>query len=209
MISSAHGFSGFNMTASIGKKLDDEKGYIADLSYIPDFIDHEAEAQLLQTIDQQAWINDLRRRVQHYGYRYDYKARSINADFNIGDIPPWLMPYCVKLKNDGLFHKIPDQVIINEYQAGQGIAAHIDCVPCFKEVIASLSLGSPCIMDFSNNKTGEKIPQLLEPRSLVLLSGAARYEWKHGIASRKIDKYEGKAIARSRRISLTFRNMII
>lgn len=55
--------------------------------------------------------------------------------------PDWLLNYYHRLYDDGYFPKIPDQVIINEYQPGQSIAPHIDSVPCFGETIASLSLG--------------------------------------------------------------------
>lgn len=179
------------------------------LRYIPNFITPDEEAALLNTIDQQPWLTDLKRRVQHYGWKYDYVARRVDASMRLGQLPEWLAVYCQRLYNDRLFPKPPDQVIINEYQLGQGIAPHVDCVPCFEETIASLSLSSHCVMDFAKQTTGEKIPQLLEPRSLITLSGDARYKWKHGIAARKTDKHDGQVIQRGRRISLTFRNVIL
>jgi len=99
--------------------------------------------------------------VQHYGWRYDYKARSVTNDLRIGALPDWLQSYAIRLQQAGYFPETPDQVIINEYHAGQGISAHIDCVPCFTDTIASLSLGSPCVMDFTQSKTGEKLSLLL------------------------------------------------
>lgn len=179
------------------------------LQYIPDFITPAEEENLLNTIDQQPWLTDLKRRVQHYGWKYDYTARRVDESMRLGPVPEWLRDYCQRLYDEGHSLKIPDQVIINEYQPGQGIAAHVDCVPCFEETIASISLGSPCVMEFTNPSTGDKIVQLLESRSLVILSGDARYNWKHGIAARKTDKHESQTIQRGRRISLTFRNVII
>ena len=181
---------------------------IFGLGYIPDFIDKNNEDELLKIIDNQPWKHDLKRRVQHYGYAYDYKARSVTADSKLSDIPQWLQVYCEKLKDFRFFEEIPDQVIINEYQIGQGISAHIDCVPCFGATIAIISLGSPCVMDFTNNQTGEKAPVLLAQRSLAILSGDARYIWQHAIANRKTDKYNGVIIKRNRRVSLTFRTVI-
>jgi alkylated DNA repair dioxygenase AlkB len=137
---------------------------ISGLAYIPDFIDAPTEAAFIETIDTQPWITELKRRVQHYGWRYDYKARSVTNDLRIGALPDWLQTYAGRLKQAGLFAETPDQVIINEYQTGQGISAHIDCVPCFADTIVSLSLGSPCVMDFTHSKTGEKTSLLLEPR---------------------------------------------
>ena len=182
---------------------------ITGLSYIPHYIDESTEAALLELIDSQPWMHDLKRRVQHYGWRYDYKARNVTNDLRIGELPDWLQRYAVRLQQGGLFTETPDQVIINEYQPGQGISAHADCIPCFAETIASLSLGSPCVMDFTHSKTGEKSSLMLEPRSLLVLSGDARYVWQHAIAGRKTDRHNGQIIQRTRRISLTFRKVIV
>lgn len=104
---------------------------------------------------------------------------------------------------------LPDQVIINEYLPGQGITRHIDCVPCFGESVASLSLGSQCVMEFTHAKTGEKQQQQLDPRSIVVLAGEARYDWQHSIPQRKSDMWDGEKRMRGRRISLTFRTVIL
>jgi alkylated DNA repair dioxygenase AlkB len=182
--------------------------FVPGLIYLPDYIDVPTETALIKTIDAQPWITELKRRVQHYGYRYDYKARSIAPESRLGPLPEWLSSYCEQLHIDGYFQEPPDQVIVKEYQPGQGIASHIDCVPCFTETITSLSVGSPCIMEFTHVKTHEKIPMLLEPRSLVVLSGDARYRWKHAIPHRKSDRYNGSIFLRGRRLSLTFRKVI-
>lgn len=104
------------------------------LLYIPNYIDASAEQELVDTIDAQLWITELKRRVQHYGWRYDYKARSVTNDLRIGALPEWLQTYAVGLQQIGYFAETPDQVIVNEYQPGQGISAHIDCVPCFTDI---------------------------------------------------------------------------
>lgn len=182
---------------------------ISGLTYIPDYITPAQEVELISVIDGQHWFTDLKRRVQHYGWKYDYTARRVDDSMRLGDLPEWLNEYCNKLVNDRHFPKMPDQVIINEYQPGQGIASHIDCVSCFEETIASISLGSPCVMDFTHSKINQKSPILLEPRSLFVLSGDARYVWKHGIANRKTDKINGQSFSRGRRVSMTFRNVIL
>ena len=173
---------------------------IPGLQYLPNFITTKEERALIEAIDQQPWLNDLKRRVQHYGYKYDYKARAVTADSYLGSLPDWLMPITQKLPFK------PDQAIVNEYLPGQGISAHVDCVPCFSDTIASLSLGSGVIMQFTNGQ--EKHDLYLESRSLITLSGPARYEWAHAIAARKSDVVNGFKIERRRRVSLTFRNVI-
>ena len=178
---------------------------IHGLGYLPNYITQEEETKLLGLIDEESWCYDLKRRVQHYGYKYDYKNRNIGPESYLGELPEWLSALCVKLLHDGIFEMLPNQVIVNEYLPGQGIAAHIDCIPCFGKVICSLSLGSACIMDFTNI---HKISKLLEPRSIVVMKSDARYLWKHSIAQRKSDNFNGIKNLRQRRVSLTFREVI-
>ena len=183
---------------------------IAGLGYIKNYITEYQHDWLLTEIDKHEWLTDLKRRVQHYGFKYDYKARKVNYDMRIGELPEWLKRLSQKLHKDEHMPEVADQVIVNEYLPGQGISSHIDCEPCFEGTIVSLSLGSGCVMNFTNkfDKT-KKIPVWLEPRSLVVLSGEARHEWLHGIAARKTDAWDGQKRDRQRRVSLTFRKVII
>ena len=178
------------------------------LRYIPDFVASTEASELINTIDQQPWLTDLKRRVQHYGWKYDYQAQKIDTSMKLGPLPKWLSIYCKQLLEQGHFSIMPDQVIVNEYQPGQGISPHIDCVPCFGETIASLSFGSACVMELTHPNC-LKVSQPLESNSLLVLSGDARYKWKHSIPTRKTDRYNGQTIVRSRRVSLTFRNVIV
>ena len=127
----------------------------------------------------------------------------------IGKLPEWLEKLSQQLHKDGYMPEGTDQVIVNEYQQGQGISSHIDCEPCFQDTIVSLSLESGCVMNFTNkfDKT-KKIPVWLAPRSLVVLSNEARYEWLH-VAARKSDEWGGQKYERKRRVSLTFRKVIV
>lgn len=47
----------------------------------------------------------------------------------------------------------------------------------------------------------------LARRSLLVMAGAARYEWTHGIPCRKTDVVNGKLVRRGTRLSLTFRKV--
>ena len=182
---------------------------IDGLSYIPDFINRDEEQTLIAMIDQQSWLTDLKRRVQHYGYKYDYKARTVTHDAYIGALPNWVVPIAKRLQEQNIFKTIPDQAIVNEYEPGQGISAHVDCVPCFGDVIASLTLGSGATMQFQNTKDKHREELYLQERSLVVLSSVARYEWTHAIPARKSDNIDGFKTTRNRRLSLTFRTIIL
>lgn len=183
---------------------------IDGLQYVENYIDEKQHDWALAWIDEHQWLDDLKRRVQHYGFKYDYRARKVNYDMRIGELPAWLHRLSEKLHKDGYMPEVADQVIVNEYLPGQGIASHIDCEPCFQNTIVSLSLGSGCVMNFTHksDKT-QKIPVWLAPRSLVVLSGEARYEWLHGIPARKSDEWDSEKHERQRRVSLTFRKVIL
>lgn len=103
----------------------------------------------------------------------------------------------------------PNQLIVNEYQPGQGISEHIDAIEIFGDTIVMISLGSSCIMDFTleENKKKRKESIFLERRSLLMIQKEARYKWKHSISKRKNDLWDNFPYKRDRRISLTFRNV--
>jgi alkylated DNA repair dioxygenase AlkB len=181
---------------------------IPGLGYIADYLSQDDQSALIAVIDQQLWLTDLKRRVQHYGYRYDYKARRVDPDMYLGALPDWAAGVGQRLHADGYIAMPPDQLIVNEYVPGQGIANHVDCIPCFGDTILSLSLGSLCVMQFTEIASKREVPVLLEPGSLVVMQSTSRYDWQHGIAARKTDVYEGREIRRTRRLSLTFRKII-
>lgn len=189
--------------------MSNEVAGVPGLLYLPEFITPSEEKELLAHIDRAPRLSDLKRRVQHYGYKYDYRARAIDDSMSLGPIPEWLGSVRQRQVERGLFCELADQVIINEYEPGQGITDHIDCEPCFGATVVSLSLGSTCVMKFTHKDTRETVGCLLAPRSAVVLQGEARYKWMHGIPGRKSDSWRGEKFARGRRVSLTFRRVIL
>ena len=177
------------------------------LTYLENYISKDEADRLVKEIDAAVWRTDLKRRVQHYGYRYDYKARQARRGDYLGPLPQPFQTLAERLTLEGYFQTTPDQVIVNEYQPGQGISAHIDCQPCFGETIASVSLFSACVMRFSAKTTSQQVALHLQPESLLVLRGDARHNWTHAIPPRKTDVFAGQRFIRSRRISLTFRTM--
>jgi alkylated DNA repair dioxygenase AlkB len=201
--------SSFNDTESTLKGYREaDIGKIPGLTYISDYINEREQTQLLGNIERREWSIKAQRRVQQYGYQYDYKNGEFSSSRYLGELPDWLDQIARRFCKDGLTSRIPDQVIINEYEPGQGIVGHIDCIPCFGNTIITLSLGSACLMEFFHPQTQEQAKILVEPGSLVVFQKAARYVWEHGIAERDRDMYQGREIVRTRRISLTFREIL-
>ena len=177
------------------------------LTYLENYVQEDETERLVREIDAAPWRTDLSRRVQHYGYRYDYNARQARREDYLGPLPYHFQHLAERLTSEGHFQAVPDQVIVNEYQPGQGISAHIDCLPCFGETIASLSLLSACVIRFASQKSSRHMDLLLQPDSLLVMAGEARHDWTHAIPARKTDLVEGRKSPRTRRISLTFRQM--
>ncbi len=176
------------------------------LRYLPGFIQQYEAKDLVAYIDAQVWDTGMKRRVQHYGWLYDYKASRVSPESFLGPLPDVFVKMsnkiCAEIGEAVNF----DQVIVNEYVPGQGISAHVDCVPCFGPVIAAISLGSTCEMLFQNMATKAKLSLFLEPLSLLVLAGEVRRAWSHAIPARRSDVFRGARLARNRRISLTLRN---
>ncbi len=178
--------------------------------YIEDFITPKEEDALLAEVDaaNTEWLYDLKRRVQHYGYCYDYAERNIKSEHWLGTLPPWVDKVVKRLMKRKIFESQPDQLIVNEYEPKQGIAPHTDR-NCFGPTVASLSLGSDCMMtirpDRKNKSAAFEI--VLRRRSLVVFRGKSRDVWKHGIAPRIKDAQNGYKVLRDRRVSLTFRTV--
>ena len=184
-----------------------EEPEIPGYTYISDFLSpDEAKAlyQWLDTRSPEVWMRDLSRRVIHYGWRYDYTNRRVSPDLYIGPLPERCAALAERLHSEtGKFPEIPNQVIVNEYEPGQGIAMHTDHHG-FGPTVAMISLGDSWSMEFLHERTGRKQTRVLDVGSALVLSDEARREWRHGIAKRKKEP-DGRL--RSTRISLTFRTV--
>jgi alkylated DNA repair dioxygenase AlkB len=174
------------------------------LRYVPDAITPEMEQSLLVAIDAHEWLTSMSRRVQHYGWKYDYKARRVSPDSYLGPLPAFLTPLANLVAAQAGF--IADQAIINEYEPGQGIAPHVDCEPCFGPVVAMVGLGSATQMDFAQRSSSARWSLQFESRGLLILAGEARSKWTHAIAKRRTDP--GITGRRGRRVSVTFRTVL-
>jgi alkylated DNA repair dioxygenase AlkB len=177
---------------------------IDGLMCVPDFIDQELHDSLLRDVDKLGWgqSGSMKRRVQQFGFAYEHQAQRVGS--RAAPIPPFMNGLLDRLVPADFFGRKPSQVIVNEYLPGQGIGAHIDH-PSFGPVVASLSLASPVVMEFTLDD--DVLCIKLEPRSLVVLKKDARYKWRHEIPARRIDTINDKQFERSRRISLTFRTV--
>ncbi len=174
---------------------------VPGITYVPDYLTDTEHDQFIAVVDQSAWLRSLDHDAQVYGYSYSHRLR---AATHIGELPDWATGLARRLREDGHIEALPNQLVVNSYKPGEGFWDHIDHA-VFGETVVSLSLGSPCIMQFSHERPARSEGLLLEPKSLLVMSGQGRWEWKHGIPPRTSDVWQGREYTRARRVSLTFR----
>eukprot|EP00928_Gymnodinium_smaydae_P050379 TRINITY_DN3393_c0_g1_i1.p2 TRINITY_DN3393_c0_g1~~TRINITY_DN3393_c0_g1_i1.p2 ORF type:complete len:224 (-),score=37.00 TRINITY_DN3393_c0_g1_i1:252-923(-) len=153
-------------------------------------------------------------------------------------LPEWLLtsPALARLRDAGVFPAgmEPNQVLLNEYTAGQGIDPHCDG-PLFEPCVAILSLGSSALLHFleppesidgvaGTRRRGwaELGPAaatvLLQPGSLLVFSDDAYQRLWHGVPDVLEELVDGRClnreqlgvplgsrIERGQRLSLTIR----
>lgn len=139
--------------------------------------------------------NPSRRKVAHFGVSYSAATRSIDGTAPaIPEVLVSLVAVAASALDTAEIHF--DEVLVTDYPPGAGIGRHRDA-PAFG-VVVGISLMSNCNLQFERGTGSSRQvwEQLLPPRSAYLLSGEARWQWKHGI----------KAVARQR-LSVTAREL--
>lgn len=176
------------------------------LVMIENFITEKEEKELLEAVNSQEWNNSLKRRTQHYGFKYSYTDRSVNQDNYLGPLPDFSKFVVDRMEKQNLINERPIQLIVNEYTPGQGIASHTDA-RVFGDPVISLSLGSHCTFVFQQGS--RRVDIFLKPRTLIIMKEESRYDWRHAIPARKSDKNPKTEIVEKRqtRVSLTFRSV--
>lgn len=163
--------------------------YIVSPSHLPQAIYFENaisplhEVALLEAIDdvshKHVWVELRARRLQQWA----------------APLPSFLDRLANDLVSLGIFTKDykPNHILINAYEPDEGIAAHTDG-PSYYPTVATLSLGSDCVMRYSvlhgrekeHEKGGQLIGEvILERGSLVVTSGVLYTEYAHSIPEKE------------------------
>ncbi|KAJ1957290.1 hypothetical protein EC988_000904 [Linderina pennispora] len=206
---------------------DDTEGELLDASrglhYFGDFITEQEEKDIMEhiRIDEEAeiarnngsdkWTQVQERYVKHYGHSFDYHIKHVGSDSLTAstELPPWMQPFIdrIRTKLPG-YPGTPNQLTIQRYPPGSGIAFHTDSHTAFTDMIVILSMGSPVQMDFRKPASHDSLVTIdLEPRSLVVMTGEARYGWEHAIRIRRSDLVDGRVRERCERWSITIRTI--
>ncbi|KAF9168099.1 hypothetical protein DFQ26_001556 [Actinomortierella ambigua] len=181
-----------------------------------DYVTEQEESDLIAELDKHEWAGrgvepnpEMKRRHQHYGGTFSYRYRRVVGRKQ--PLPDMFSFLSQRLRDDNVYDVVPNSIIVNEYEAGQGIMPHVDAPKLFGKTISALSLLSPCLMTFQHTKDPSIVHHILLPRrSLVVMNGSSRYDYKHGISKDLVEHApDGTEIVRSRRVSITYREFLV
>ncbi|MCH9622039.1 MAG: hypothetical protein S4CHLAM20_14730 [Chlamydiia bacterium] len=188
-----------------------ESKSIPGLYYIPGLISEDQVEDLIEELDDEEWIpitsSENSRKVQHYGFTYNYFRGGSEASSKVGEpgekthpLPKFLhflrdmlKELCVQEGIVGERYQF-NQCIVNDYQPGQGISPHIDH-KTYGHTIGCFTIGSPAMMSFNRViyksegtvKLNKNINIYPLSGSLYIMSGECRNRWSHCMSGRKSD----------------------
>lgn len=179
---------------------------IEGLRYESGFLSREEEAGMLQIV-QALPLKEMRykeytarRRGASFGGSYDFDTNRLKPG---APLPEALHPLRDKAAAwAGIAPEELRHMLIAEYRPGTPLGWHRD-VPDFEEIIG-ISLNNDAVMQFRPYVPGAPasgpaaLEFLIEPRSVYLLRGPARWAWQHAIAPTEALRYS--ITLRTRRI---------
>jgi alkylated DNA repair dioxygenase AlkB len=166
------------------------------LHCISDFLTPGQERELVTRLELLDW--DGRGVIKRYGQTVRRRELDFLRDYGRANrqvspgppLPEFLEPLRASVaKAAGIASHDIGQVITALYRPGAGIDWHTDSVKAFGDTICSVSLGAACVMHFRKAKSVEVWTIVLEPRSLLIMRGPARWEHQHHIPAVKGLRY--------------------
>jgi DNA oxidative demethylase len=167
---------------------------VEGLAYLEDFVSPDEERELLDVIEPLDFREiemrgqTAKRTVRHFGLGYDYDRAELVPVDPLPEGLEWL-----RERAAGLIERDPVdlvQILVSRYPEGAGIGWHRDA-PMFGSRIVGVSLAAPARMRFQRTVKGEREVDAVElaPRSAYVLSGKARWSWRHSIPPAKALRY--------------------
>ena len=141
---------------------------------------------------------ESRRRVHHFGLRYEFTSWGTSPT---EPIPDWLDELRARAARlAGVDPSSFVEALPTRYPVGAGIGWHRDAA-VFGPVVVGISLGSDSVMRFQRRAAGggrRVFEQTLARRSAYVLVGAARSTWQHSVPPVKQERW-----------SVTFRQQLL
>jgi alkylated DNA repair dioxygenase AlkB len=165
-----------------------EPSYPPGFSYKDDFISEEEERRLCSAVSKLELHTfifrgfEAKRKVESFGYDYNFNDRSISKGKAIPSEFNFLIDKTAAYLNIGA--KDFQELLVIEYPVGSVMNWHRDAPPF--ELIAGISLLSDCILKFrpygkSRQGKSSVISLPVKRRSLYVMKDEIRNDWEHSV----------------------------
>ena len=166
----------------------------AGFRYVESFLTPAEERRLIHLLEDLPWEAvvfrgyQARRRVVHFGRRYDFEARGVSPGLPIPNALLALRDRAAAFAEDPGEGYV--EVLATEYRPGATIGWHSDA-PAFGATVLGVSLASSCRMRFRRRTADgwRRWDQVLEARSAYVIGGDARSAWQHSIPPTEALRY--------------------
>lgn len=164
------------------------------LLYFPGFLSAAEYGSFLNEVEQLGFCDFVfqgflaKRKVKHFGYKYEFYTPYVSA---VDVFPDWLIELRLRAAQVcGISEQSIEQALVAQYGAGSGIGWHRDA-PAFGPTVMGVSFGAPGTMRFRKEIDGgfEIYKQDVAPGSLYVMSGEARLVWQHSLSPVKDLRY--------------------
>ena len=165
--------------------------------YVRDVSSESQEETVKKVLHDNKWEKYHGRSVQHFGHAYLGPGK-VTATSHIPEELSSIIPtYNAALERLGLSHPPPpNQITGTMYLPGEGIGYHKDD-PLLGDPVSIFGSQSDTTMFFKNPSNGDTFRICLFASSVMVLTGAARHEWHHGIPRRREDEVFGLTVPRT------------
>ena len=179
----------------------------AGFYYVRDVFSESQEETVKKILHDNTWEKYHGRSVQHFGHAYLGPSKVAATSPIPEEFSSILQTYNAALERLGLSHPPPNQITGTMYLPGEGIGYHGDD-PLLGDPVSIFGSQSDTTMFFKNPSNGDSFRIRLFARSLLVLTGAARHEWHHGIPRRREDEVFGLTVPRTvPRLALILRHI--
>ena len=164
--------------------------------YVRELFSESQEKKVRKVFHDNTWEKYHGRSVQHFGHAYLGPGKVTATSPIPEEFFSILQTYNAALELLGLSRPPPNQISGTMYLPGEGIGYHRDD-PLLGDPVSIFGSQSDTTMFFENPSNRDPFRIRLFARSLLVLTGAARHEWHHGIPQRREDEVFGLTVPRT------------
>jgi hypothetical protein len=178
---------------------------IDGLAALIGYVSEGEQAQILADVNQQEWQQFHGKHSQEYGFNFSF----YNPTPTSVTIPPSILSLAERMVADGLLDPMPNYVLVDRYEPGEGSHPRVESDDPHDGAIASVTLGSGSVVRFSlapygpyfkeqpahaelmqlheNDRLGVCRAAYFPTGSVFVIKDEARLGWRHEVQQTSSD----------------------